>query len=337
MGAEARSSVPSILELMDSETVGLRYAAAYALGEIGGGEEVVEALEKSIQSDDLFLRTVSAWALNRLKPKDEAVTRQTASIILEALKSERKDAIAMATQALAELEEVPDDVRDALVDAVDHSDPQVVEQVIQAMAAAGENVLPRVERALGRKNIRGYAVRVMQRLGEKAAPAVPELVEILKTEDVEPEFREEAHFALGAIGPKAAPAVPVLIEALSHKVPEVRYSACYALGQIGPPASAATPALKANMRVQDSFLRLGSIWALLKINPNDPEIGRAVAPLLAEALDDPRPHIRAEAARSLGEVGSYAKRYEAKLRAALNDESTEVREAAKATLDKISG
>ncbi|MHB8524235.1 MAG: HEAT repeat domain-containing protein [Limisphaerales bacterium] len=56
--------------------------------------------------------------------------------------------------------------------------------------------------------------------------------------------RADACVALGIAGERAAPAVPDLIDLLKDKDEEVRRLAAYALQQIGPKAKAAVPALQ---------------------------------------------------------------------------------------------
>ena len=68
-------------------------------------------------------------------------------------------------------------------------------------------------------------------MGEDAVDAVPALT--LALQDLDPEVRQYAAWALGMIGNGAKDAVPVLIQAL--KDPEVRDSAAKVLKKIGTP------------------------------------------------------------------------------------------------------
>ena len=55
------------------------------------------------------------------------------------------------------------------------------------------------------------------------------------------------------------------------------------------------------------LVKLTSVWALLKIQPDDAGIRAMAAPLLVTALDSDRELARAEASAALGELGPLAK------------------------------
>lgn len=76
------------------------------------------------------------------------------------------------------------------------------------------------------------AAAVMNILGQKARPAMPDLIECLQ--DSNYVVRCEAASALGRIGPFAEPAVPALTKLLNDRVRQVRQAAARALEQIEP-------------------------------------------------------------------------------------------------------
>ncbi len=82
-------------------------------------------------------------------------------------------------------------------------------------------------------------------LGRIGAPAVPLLVEALRSPDVAVRLR--AVEALGRMGSEAANAVPTLIPLLDDANPDVRRSAARTLGLIGPAAKDAVPSLVRNL------------------------------------------------------------------------------------------
>jgi HEAT repeat protein len=106
------------------------------------------------------------------------------------------------------------------------------------------------------------------------------------------------------------------------------------LGKIGPEAKPAVPVLKKVMLSKDELSRTVAVWALLKIAP-DPELVSTAIPLLVKALQSPRPQARAEAARTLGEIGAGSAAAKQGLSAALNDSDAEVVQAAKEALAKL--
>src|SRR5262249_57143042 len=86
-------------------------------------------------------------------------------------------------------------------------------------------------------NARQAAAAALAELGPKAEPAVPALLNALKSKN---EFlRLNATLALGKVGKGA---VAKVADALQDKDDDVRYYAIWALGLIGPGAKDAVPA-----------------------------------------------------------------------------------------------
>jgi len=81
----------------------------------------------------------------------------------------------------------------------------------------------------------------MDALGRIGAPAVPALVEVLRSGDAA--TRLKVVETLGRMGEDAKEAVPDLIRALDDSDAEVRKAAARTLGRIGPAAKEAVPAL----------------------------------------------------------------------------------------------
>jgi HEAT repeat protein len=105
----------------------------------------------------------------------------------------------------------------------------------------------------------------LEKLGPKAALAVPELTEILA--DSLATVRAVGASALGRIGSAAAPAVPSLTIALKDTDKGVAGNAARALSQIGPSALGAIPALIIAFVDEDFYFSSGAAQALSKLNP----------------------------------------------------------------------
>ncbi|HID21250.1 MAG TPA: HEAT repeat domain-containing protein [Planctomycetaceae bacterium] len=73
----------------------------------------------------------------------------------------------------------------------------------------------------------------------------------------------------------------------------------------------------------------------MHIQPGDKQIRRWAVPLLTQALKDPRAHVRAEAASTLGELGHDATSSLPALRQLLDDPSPDVRSAADEAIRQI--
>jgi HEAT repeat protein len=149
----------------------------------------------------------------------------------------------------------------------------------------------RIERRAQNEYLRVGAIQALGGFGERAAPAVPVLIEALRTDDWLRQWY--ATEALAQIGPKAKAAVPELIARVRTKrdfpIPTgttvrnepmrtpygLDIAAIKALGQIGPDARAAIPVLNDVLKGSDKAVRAEAAQALelIKSNPKaaDPE------------------------------------------------------------------
>jgi len=287
-----------------------------------------------------MLKLVSLWVLARQNPDNLEVVRYAAEQIVAALKSDDAELRGVAARELSEFGLHPEIVGPALLQALNDPDQRVVGHALDALAALGPKILPKVVEALKVKERRQFAAALIYRMGPQAAPTVPALIEALREPPAGEDdvlFRRLAQLALAAIGPEAKAAVPVLIESLSSEEREVRGTACYALGKIGPAAAEAVPALQDRLQKVDDAGRTAVIWALLKVRPGDAELEKTAVPLLAKALNHEEELVRLEAASALGGLASAA---EASVLARLKelaekDPSDQVREAAAEAVRKL--
>jgi HEAT repeat protein len=83
----------------------------------------------------------------------------------------------------------------------------------------------------------GCATSILVRVGAKAAPALPELIDVIREppDDFNAAIRQwQAAYALGRIGPSAAAAVPYLFARVREHYPELRRKAAEAIDRIDP-------------------------------------------------------------------------------------------------------
>ncbi|HEY5312827.1 MAG TPA: HEAT repeat domain-containing protein [Pirellulales bacterium] len=103
------------------------------------------------------------------------------------------------------------------------------------------------------EEVREAAVGALEGLGAPPAALLGELTKLLH--DAQPDRAYWAATLLGRIGTAAAPAVPDLIQVLGPAAPlEVRQRAAWALGQLGPAAAGAADALKLAAEHRDARL-----------------------------------------------------------------------------------
>jgi HEAT repeat protein len=341
VGKPAESAIPTILDVLGKEEFSnVKYAAVFALGQIGGTDASRVELRKLLESDDEFLRTISAWALARNNPSDKQLVDRAVELIVSAFKSDDVNVRRAAARVAVEFDVDSSVVAPVLVEALQDQDDTVVANAIAALATLGPKVLAHIDQALQNEQLRHYAVRLVARLGHEGAAAVPALVRVIQQSGdsaEDQEFVREAQFALSAIGPGASDAIPVLMKSLSSTNEEVSASACFALGKMGPAAIGAVPQLRSLMGSESTLVRLASLRALLEIQPGQRQLAAIAAPMLIKALTNEQELVRAEAASALGDMGNLATRAIPDLQKLLDDESETVREAAAEAIKKLGG
>lgn len=327
----AESAILPHLAMTTDDTVPV--AAAYALGAIGAKD--ADAPLKAAQSKkDPFLHMIAAWALAKLHPNDQQLTKEAVDELTKGLANEKPQMRTAAAKALQMLQAPPEMVAPALLAVASDPDPDVSANIVSALAGLGESVVPRAARALQNPKARPLVLRVLAKLGPKAAGAVDALVATSKTGD--PELREHVYFTLAAIGPGAASATGTLIDAISNDDERVRESALYALREIGPGAKAATRPLLQKMEASKSFDSMAAAWALSRIAPTNEAVAKRVVPVLVRGLSSADEQTRFNSAEAIASWGSNASQAAADLKkAAHEDKSAAVREAAEAALKRV--
>jgi HEAT repeat protein len=342
IGDAAKPAIPAIVALAEGDDYKhVRYAAIYALGQLGGNGAATKSLRNGMKSDDEFLRTICSWAAARTSPNDKELVAEAIGLIVDSFQSEDVHVRRAAARAMVEFDADREVVAPLLVKALADKDQTVVANAIEALASLGPQALAHVDDALANKELRHYAVRLIARLGREGEVAVPALVEVLSQQTDSPddvEFIREAQFALGTIGPAAKDAIPVLVKALSADDESVAASAAYALGKIGAAARSAVPGLQRSEGNKSVIVKAASVFALWQIQPGNPARRIKATSLLLRALDDERELVRAGAATMLGDLGAVGARASKRLtEVSEKDESDIVRQAAGEALKKMAG
>jgi HEAT repeat protein len=334
IGPDAKSAAPKIVPLLEvKEDATVPVAAAYALGSIGA-QDATEALRGAMKKDNEFLQMVSAWAVAKLNPGDEAAEKTAVDKLVAGLKSKDPGIRTAAAKGLQSLQAPPEMVGPALVALINDADEEVQVHAVDAIASLGESVVPRVTNGLKNPQLRHAAIQVLRKLGPKAAGAVQPLMEAASSGDAK--LRTEINLALGAIGPAAAPATEMLAKSLESSDAGERESALYALRQIGPKADAAARPLLRKLQADDSFEAMAAAWALARIAPANDQVAVVVVQKLAGGLSNKDETVRLESAMALGDMGPKAKdAAEAVDKAAKTDSSAAVRAAAAAALERV--
>ncbi len=288
----------------------IRLAAAVALGSIGpDAREAVPDLTRALTDADSRVRGEAAASLGAIGPDSGP-----------------------AVPALAHL-------------AVAEADDQIADLAAEALGSIGPRAVPALVTMLrtGRATVRVRALTALEKVGPKAAAAIPELLRAL--EDRDEAVRAAAAETMGAVGagPRANAAMIPLLEALRDEDPIVRQQAAEALSQIGTGErrelpglidamrKSAVPPLLQSLGDEDPFVRRHAARALGKIGAASDQ----VVPALVRALKDPERLTRISAIEALGAVGPPATSALDDLGRLRNDQDPEIRSSAEAAIRAI--
>ncbi|HEX5136735.1 MAG TPA: HEAT repeat domain-containing protein [Planctomycetota bacterium] len=177
---------------------------------------------------------------------------------------------------------ITDDEVEPLVERLGPADPDVTQQVAEALAGLGAPAVPPVLKLLEGKDERARraALLVVGIMGRPAAPATPLLLDLLTSDDAA--TVKLAGEALRRCGPWAEDYVLEIVDRLRFSDEKVRWAAAGVLSRIGPAAKAAIPALKEMRAEENEALRSAAAEALARI-----DVG-GVRGQLAPALLDPK-------------------------------------------------
>ncbi|MBX3398530.1 MAG: HEAT repeat domain-containing protein [Gemmataceae bacterium] len=242
----------ALIRSLDDAAPEVRTAAAKGLGKIRHySSTVVPKLLARVGDSDPYSRAEIVTALGRLaRTPGPALTA-----VVDALKDQNEFVRAAAAQALASVSPPLAKV--------------IAPDVINNLKIAREEY------------IRQDLARILAKAGLAAAPAVPQLTEMLKSKDTI--SVGAAAWALGAIGQEAKSAIPRLLDLAKNKDHEARLAAFAALGRIGPAAKEVIPLCTDLLRADaQNYERAIAADTLGGIGPD----ARSVVPtLVAIALD----------------------------------------------------
>jgi HEAT repeat protein len=368
IGPGAARATPFLIERLEDEDPQVSLSAARALGLIGRrASRAARHLRPLLQDSDSNVRLAAADSLGRMGRSTSASVATLAGLLDDSDAGIR----AATASALGRSGKKAAGTVAELVGLLNDGTPAVRAAAAEALGEIGEPAVPDLISSLNNGNpvFLRAAVEALSNIGEKAVPA---LIDALEHDQRELLVRQFAAKALARIGNAKGRVVPALVERLEDESPQIRIAAIEALGNLGPAANAATGALVDVIEDQDEELlvREYAITAAARVAPTSPEVAatltEAVAdsnarifeaavaalgelrlrgaqpadddvPPLIEHLQDADPGRRLAAARSLAELGPYARDAVAALTETLSAEesSLELRTAAATALGMI--
>ena len=300
-GPAAGAAVPALVDALKDKEERVRHEALNALEMIGpSARQAVPALQGIIENGPPNMKLGAIHALGAIGAEAEPATESLVAIA-------KGDDQSLSIAAVLTLVRIHPGKKDKQAQAV-----------------------PILIKALDSKQlqIRNDAITA---LGEIGAPAVPELIEVLKAAAMSPILATRAAMALAAVGGDAADAVPALREALSVKNEKLQEQAAHAVGAIGPAAAPAVPDLTQLLTSKIGTVRASAAEALGQLG----EVSAPAIPDLAKALSDTDTMVRREAAEALGMVGPKAQSAIPALVKALSDTHGEVTVHAASSLGRL--
>ncbi|MCS6976227.1 MAG: HEAT repeat domain-containing protein [Gemmatales bacterium] len=146
---------------------------------------------------------------------------------------------------------------------------------LERLGPAAKSAVPDLNLALLRASFSDERIAIAKALGAigpDAEEAALNLALALRKAGF-PQERQAIMRALGKIGPGARPAVPILVEMLRSGLPEESRLAAEVLGEIGPAAQEAVPALRMAAGSGFSHIKTAAAEALQKIQQADQRFG----------------------------------------------------------------
>ena len=299
--------IPTIRHLLASHNrPTMRRAAAAALGQLGGREDV-PALLAALHDAQASVRWGAAWALGESGARidDMALRMEIAQALTRLLYDRHVQTYRWALDALARLGEAG---AAGLVAGLCHSRPRVRDYAMRRLIAVGAGVVPGVLGTLRHRDrkVRIASVKILVDIGRRSRDqALRQQIVTALMRLIRDRTNTVRWFAIDAVGVMGdTRAVPVLIAGLRRKRVEVYVRTAQALGRLRDPRAVpvliemldfVSPAMKQpSMRVQWS-----AVMALGEIGTTAAE----AAPRLFEILaSDASPWMRDAAYEALPQI-----------------------------------
>jgi HEAT repeat protein len=317
LGPDAEPAVPALVHTLRTDYGGQRleethqdYRAALALAAVG--KPAVEELRGLLSERKENVRAEAAMGLGRIGPEAEPAVPALIKLLGDRSERVRREAaIALGRIGEAAVEpliaasaEENADVRACAMEALGHLDG-TNDRASAALLGGTGDAAPEV---------RAAALESLARLDLPAVVLLPVLRENLRHNDERVRLAA-IELIVGRRDVLAALAAE-LDSLLGAEHEDVARHAAFLLGKLGPEAA---------RRLLDALRREG-----IRVEPIAAalaQIGRPIAPLLVQALDDPEPRVRRGAALALGRIRPIVSGVEPKLIAGLGDPDAEVQAA----------
>ena len=264
IGPEAKSAVPALILMLKNKDINVSEHAAEALGKIGPEAKAAIPGLKELMKDRPSLRAKAVWSLFKISGSKEGV-----KLYESGLKSKDPEIRDRTVKNLAE---------------IDPTDGKAVPLLREKLK--GQDIFGRIE-----------ALRVLNKMGTKAKPALPEIIAVLKDnrddeamrlageilskfgsesavaipvfiEFMNSKYRNYQDYSANMLSKIGVPAIPALVDRLKNGETDTKEAAATALGKIGPAAKDAIPALiETTKTVGNHYVKQAAVRAIMLIDP----------------------------------------------------------------------
>jgi HEAT repeat protein len=306
-------AVPKLVGLLKDPEPAVWREASSTLEKLPAPEKVLfPALVPLVTDENVSARQNAVNILWRCGPP-------AMPLLLEALKDKAPTVRLAAVRSLDKVTADSKVVFPALVQALDDEHPAVRGSAASTLGRFGTAALPSLNVALKDKDsgVRQYAVLSLAQLASAPKDVLPLLEAARKDENAK--VRQSAAQSLKSFG---LPAVPLLIEMLADTDADVWKKAVESLKEMRARTQGMVKLLAAAIKDEKFAVRRGAAYVLSRFEEEG-------VPALTEALRDPDPRVRWEAADSLRVVGPVGdKAIPALANLAVNDDTEKVRQIA---------
>ena len=335
--SRAGEAVSALANALADANRDIRYAAAEALSQIGPkAVAAAPALVSAMPDKDNEVRGLIRHALFQIGPG-------AVPALVPALADEKVEVRRWVVEILGQYEAGAKEAVPALVNALINPDSQIQVYASATLMKIGPDATPALVAALKDENaaVRKLVIGALNR-NSAVAVSLPAMVGALADADVEvrraaaktliPEMGGWPVYPTMGVPPERAKALadatPVLVKALADNDAQVRASVAAALWQCGPKAEVVVPALTKLLTDSEVVVQEQAAKALGWVGP-------AAAPVLIQALADPKTRVRTAVVDALWTIGPAAKEIRPVLVKALSDTNPEVQLTAAIALAKF--
>lgn len=292
--ATASAGVSGLIDSLKDNDSAKRWKAARDLGRMGPEARVaVPALLTAMKDPNHIVRYHTIIALGDLGDDSPAVVKE----LINAVGDEDPNVRIAAANSVSELVNDPDVLVPMVVAIIEKEHPLFASRMIETIVMRGEKALPFLVAALKNERAAYWACLAIEELGKTAAPAVPALIDLLKSKPND-DLKVQALLALAKIGTEATAAQQQVLALLEPSSSDsVLTSAAFAAGSIG--FDEATKQLQKTVNSDEPLLALVSRWALAKLHPEDASIQKAALDQLISSLGSDDATVRLAAAEGL--------------------------------------